>query len=355
MPRLSLDWMEEAGFDESVPPSRHASTLLPLAGGGLLAACFAGSAEGASDVGIWLARRERRGSWAAPARVDAEPGEAHWNPVLALRADGSIVLFYKVGDRIASWRTLLTESRDDGVSWSRPAELVPGDRGGRGPVRTKILRLDKGVWLAGASLEQGPRWTSFIDRSTDEGRTWKRSADLGIEVGSVEGEPVDGGPGGGERTGISRIPVSEQSFRGRGLIQPTLWKDGSGLHCLMRSTEGAAYASDSVDEGLSWTAPIRTSIPNNNSGLDILSLDRGNLILAHNPIAENWGVRTPLVLSLSPGRGSNFEVGLVLDSGPGEFSYPALVEDKGGILVSWTRDRRAIAVARVAIGGIHAT
>lgn len=340
MPRLSIEWIEEAGFDETVPPSRHASTLLSLGDGSLLVACFAGKAEGASDVGIWLARRDPRGIWAPPLRVDAEPGEAHWNPVLAQRRDGSTLIFYKVGDRIASWRSMISESRD-GVVWSRPRELVPGDHGGRGPVRTKILVLEEGIWLAGASLEKGPRWTAFIDRSTDEGRSWSRSADLEIDV-SWQGHEDRGG---------SSIAVSDQSFHGRGLIQPSLWEDSVGVHCLIRSSEGAAYASDSRDGGFSWSAPRRSSIPNNNSGLDVVGLDDGTLVLAHNPVAENWGARTPLVLSLSHDGGASWEGDLVLEDGPGEFSYPALVKAGGTLYASWTRDRRAIAVARVAAWG----
>lgn len=50
----------------------------------------------------------------------------------------------------------------------------------------------------------------------------------------------------------SDIPVSDQSFHGRGVIQPTLWADDENhIHMLLRSTEGKIYRSDSADGGIS--------------------------------------------------------------------------------------------------------
>ena len=69
------------------------------------------------------------------------------------------------------------KSADEGKSWTEPRELVPGDEGGRGPVRNKILRLSDGSLLAPASIEQG-EWRCFMDRSEDEGETWTRTTDI---------------------------------------------------------------------------------------------------------------------------------------------------------------------------------
>ena len=43
---------------------------------------------------------------------------------------------------------------------------MPGDRGGRGPVKNKVIVLSDGTWLAGASLEPDA-WDVFVDRSGD--------------------------------------------------------------------------------------------------------------------------------------------------------------------------------------------
>jgi predicted neuraminidase len=335
---MKLNGIETLPKEKERKISRHASTLLQIGDGRILAAYFAGAFEAEPDVDIYLTIRGMAGRWSDPRRVSAEEGLAHWNPVLALRSNGDILLFYKVGFEIAAWKTMLRISKDGGSSWGEPRELVPGDSGGRGPVRNKLLVLDEGTWLAGASLEQGPRWTAFVDRSTDEGRTWRRSAD--IRLARLPDRPPLISP-------VS-IAVSEQSFRGRGIIQPSLWQSGPALaHLLLRSSEGFAYRSDSSDGGRTWCDPYRTGIPNNNSALDIVRLDGGGLALAHNPIGGSWSARTPLVVSESKDDGETWERGLVLDEGPGEFSYPALVRGADSLLVSWTRNRSDIAFARI--------
>ena len=72
----------------------HASTLLPLADGGYLAAWFEGTKEGAGDVAIKGSRR-RNGRW-EPVRVLAKVNDdaPHWNPVLWRADDGRIALFF---------------------------------------------------------------------------------------------------------------------------------------------------------------------------------------------------------------------------------------------------------------------
>ena len=148
--------------------AHHASTVLPLDGGKALAAWFGGSREGSVDVGIWLA--EKDGSGFSEARQVAGSMEPHWNPVLLQYPDGRIYLFYKVGREIPDWRTYVRESGDEGITWSDPRELVPGNRSGsRGLVRNKPLLLKSGRVIAPASVVKG-LWRCFMDLSDDGGR-----------------------------------------------------------------------------------------------------------------------------------------------------------------------------------------
>lgn len=101
----------------------HASTLVKLRDGGLMCCWFGGSHEGEADVAIYGARRGAAGSWSAPCKL-ADGVEANWNPVLFYRADGVRLLFYKEGQQIASWRTMVMTSQNDGLSWTAPAELL---------------------------------------------------------------------------------------------------------------------------------------------------------------------------------------------------------------------------------------
>lgn len=311
-------------------PCCHASTVVSLPDGSYYAAWFAGSVEGAGDVNIWGACCVN-GCWQSPSIIK-QSDEVHWNPVLMVDGDGSLLLFYKVGSIIASWRTLWSRSVDGGASWSESTELVSGDCGGRGPVRNKVIVLKDGSWLAPASLEDGGNWRSFADRSTDGGRTWVKSADITLPHDCTGYNKVE-----------TAIAVSEQSFKGRGLIQPTLWESASGTHMLMRTTEGFIYRSDSRDGGATWCAAYPTALPNNNSGIDLVAVGEGEIYLVCNPVGGNWAERTPLTVMYSQDDGTTWESCLTLEDKAGEYSYPAIIQAGDNLLITYTWDRKNIA------------
>src|SRR3954449_12629017 len=71
--------------------SCHASTIVELPGGDLMAAWFGGTGEGKPDVAIWAARRHG-GKWEAPVELVREPNTPTWNPVLFHPGDGLLWL-----------------------------------------------------------------------------------------------------------------------------------------------------------------------------------------------------------------------------------------------------------------------
>ncbi len=317
----------------------HASTVLKIGRDEFLTAWFGGSKEGEKDVSIWLARGSEKGF--GEPQIIACGHEAHWNPVLFRLDENKIILFYKVGDEISSWRTMCRISEDNGRTFSPEKELVKGDIGGRGPVRNKPVRLKSGRILAPASTESGV-WKAFVDISDDNGKTWRKSAD--IEIDNLEYKE-------GERTvpqGSSDIPVSEQSFYGRGVIQPTLWEGGDGqVHMFLRSTEGRIYRSDSTDDGITWSKAYATQLPNNNSGIDLVKTPGGALFLVYNPVGINWGKRTPITLAVSSDDGETWRDIQDLCSGEGEFAYPAIICDEESLYITYTYKRKNIAFCKI--------
>ena len=309
-----------------------------LPNGDLLAAWFGGTKEGADDVSIWTSRREH-GLWSVPVKAAAEEGMPHWNPVLLTKPDGKLMLFYKVGRKISEWYTKLKISDDNGLTWSDPVELVPGDRGGRGPVRNKVILLSNGAFIAPASTEK-IIWKAFADISKDSGMTWEKSNDITIK--SLNYAEIDS---------VKRdIPVSQQSFEGRGVIQPSLWESEKGkVHMLMRSSEGRIYRSDSDNYGESWSDAYPTVLPNNNSGIDLARLDNGLLVLAFNPVGVNWGPRTPIVLRTSPDNGNTWGKELVMENDEGEYSYPCVNTDGKHVYVTYTWKRKRIAFLKLSV------
>ncbi|MBN6052084.1 exo-alpha-sialidase, partial [Nonomuraea sp. RK-328] len=335
----------------------HASTLA-VADGVPVVAWFAGTREGTPDNRVYVTRG---GGAAHPLGTGLDV--AHWNPVLAHGPDGALWLFCKAGPRISEWVTLVTRSHDGGATWEPVRELVPGDRsGGRGPVKNPPLLTAEGRWLAPASTERwaehagGTRWEPFVDVSEDGGRTWTRSP----------------------------IPVDRPALKGAGHIQPALWQGAAGLVALMRSTEGRAHRSVSADGGRTWSAAEPVALPNNNSGLTAVALPSGRVACVHNPAAESWGSRCPLVVSLSDDDGRTWRPGPTLDDGitpvdpavprvldlsavpgfaPGddgvvtsgvaEYSYPAAVLDGEHLLVTYTWQRRGVVLARLPLAALE--
>ena len=339
----------------------HASTVVKLRNGGLMCCWFGGSHEGEADVAIYASRKmnisqrvaanvsangvgcealEAGMGWSAPVKL-ANGADANWNPVLFFREDGTLLLFYKEGQRIAEWRTMFMTSSDDGKTWSAPRELVTGDvSGGRGPVRNKLIRLASGRVLAGGSTEHGI-WRAFADISDDNGISWHKSNAVAIAKLKYNE---------GEKTAESNIAVSSQSFYGRGVIQPSLWQSADGsVHMLLRSSEGFVHRADSTDEGESWSAAYPLTLPNNNSGLDLVALADGRLLLVCNPVAANWGMRSPLSLFMSEDDGHTWHKLIDLETEKGEFSYPAIIAQDHDVYISYTYDRKNIAVVQIKI------
>ncbi|GAB3810794.1 exo-alpha-sialidase [Tessaracoccus terricola] len=321
----------------------HASTLLVTASGHYVVAWFAGSHEGAADSTIHVLSSDD-GAVRPIAPQDAVP---HWNPVLAAGPDGATWLFYKRGHRIDEWTTWRCTSTDGGRTWSPPAELVSGDAsGGRGPVRQAPVQVGE-LWVAPGSVEvwEPPRWDCFMDVSADAGRTWRQV----------------------------RLPLDHDAVRGAGCIQPTLvaLPDGT-LVTLTRSSAGAVFRSVTRDP-CSWPGLRPTTLPNNNSGIAAVGLADGRIVACHNDATDDWGARSRLVLSVSDDAGETWrQVRVVVDgaggdasaptgapagaavtgvvtTGDGEYSYPAMQVVGDELWVSYSWQRRSIALERIRI------
>jgi len=327
----------ELVFDQSQVPFSfcHGSSICALSDDKLIVAWFAGnSGEGGSDTSIWLAHYDD-GVWGTPIEISNESTEPHWNPVLFQYHDGTIMLFYKVGFEICKWHTKIKFSYDNGNTWTDSVDLVKDEKGGRGPVRNNPVELSDGSIIAGASTE-GRIWSAFADRSIDGGYTWQKGNNLTIDDLEYSG---------GRTIENSNIEVSEQSFYGRGVIQPAIWESGNGhVHMLLRSTEGYIYRSDSLDFGKTWSSLYPTTLPNNNSGIDVMQLTENKILVCYNPVGKNWGIRTPLTLITSNNNGVTWKKEMDIEVGEGEYSYPSISKYGDKIYISYTVNRIHIKV-----------
>ncbi len=293
-------------FEQATFLECHASTLVETAKGDLLSAWFGGSREGASDVAIWLSRFAG-GRWSAPEVVAREAGVPTWNPVLFRGRDNRIWLFYKVGPSPETWGGAYKISTNDGTSWTGPTYLPAGLLG---PAKDKPIRLTNGDIVAGSSVESYQSWAGWVERSTDEGKTWTKHGPI-----IIPGEPY-------------------------GLIQPTLVELRSNeLRLFARTRQGFIYTAGSLDGGRTWSGARPTSLPNPNSGIDCVRLEDGRILMVYNHSTRG---RSPLNVALSSDDGDTWVPFVQLEAGPGEYSYPAVIQSSNGdvhITYSWKRER----------------
>lgn len=295
-------------FEEAPFKSCHASTLVETEKGELLAAFFAGEDEGAKDVAIWTARYKDH-KWGNLAIVAQDPdGYPCWNPVLFSFPDNELVLFYKIGPHPLMWSGVLKRSTDQGKSWKEEEPLPAGILG---PIKNKPLLLDNNALLCGSSIESYKRWGCYCDYSLDRGKTWNRSTPINLK---------------------------DDYF---GIIQPTLFELGESNLLLLARTRASHFIAKahSSDGGKTWTTATLTELPNPNSGIDGICLKDGRLLLVYNDSKEK---RTPLSVAISNDKGSTWKKVLDLEEKEGEYSYPAVIQTKEGLVVityTWNREK----------------
>lgn len=308
----------EKEFIFSGPPFRecHASSIVELTGGRLMAAWFGGSHEGHSDVVIWIAEKQS-GRWSKPAIVAEGSAEGKhrypcWNPVLFKSREGTLFLFYKVGPSPQSWQGMMKTSPDDGTTWSIPVKLPEGFLAAD---KNKPVQLNDGTILCPSSVESGESWRVHLEATSDQGRTWRK---------------------------ISL--ASQEPF---GLIQPCiLIYPGERMQLLCRSRQDAIVEAWSEDGGKTWGPFAKTSLQNPNSGIDATTLRNGLQALVYNPDRKgrHWSEgRNILCVAVSADGKSWKDVHTLENETSGEFSYPAIIQARDGrIHVTYTWNRKNI-------------
>lgn len=299
--------LSEFIYENAPFPQCHASTIAETKAG-LVAAWFGGTAEKNPDVGIWLARHEG-GKWTTPVEVAngvQMDGKRHpcWNPVLFQPKTGPLLLFYKVGPSPSSWWGMLRTSADAGKTWSEATRLPNGILG---PIKNKPVQLANGDLLCPTSSEHDG-WRVHFERSRDLGKTW-----------DIIGPVNDG-----------------KEF---GAIQPSILFHGANrLQAVGRSRQGKVFQIWSEDGGQTWGKMTATPLPNPNSGTDAVTLRDGRQLLVYNHTPRG---RSPLNVAVSS-NGEEWQAAAVLESEPGEYSYPAVIQTADGlvhIVHTWKRQR----------------
>ncbi|QDH81455.1 sialidase [Echinicola soli] len=307
---------DEFIFDEAPFRECHASTLVELDNGKLLAAWFGGEYERHPEVGIWTATKTNNG-WSAPIKVaDGKVNDTlsypTWNPVLFRMTKDSLVLFYKEGPSPQEWWGVYKVSLDEGQTWSTGKKLPEGILG---PIKNKPIKLKSEKVLAPSSVEDENGWRAHIEITEDNGATWRK------------------------------VPIDHNGDFD--VIQPSILQHADGrLQVLCRSKQNHVITAWSEDEGESWSALSATSVLNPNSGTDAVALKNGKHLLVYNPAVsgDDWSEgRDKLRLAVSADGLEWTDIYTLENESSGEFSYPAIIQTTDGrIHISYTWKRKKI-------------
>lgn len=307
---------EEFIYDKASFPSCHSATIAETPAG-LVVSFFGGTKERNPDVEIYMSRQVE-GHWTAPYSVadgiqPSGPRLPTWNPVLYQIPGGELLLFYKVGPKPSEWWGMMRSSSDQGKTWS-PARPLP--KGYIGPVKNKPVLLSNGNLFCPSSTEGDGGWKLHFEVTADQGKTWRKVF----------------------------LPDAGKTLEA---IQPSILDHGKGhLQLIARSRNRALITSYSTDNGESWSPLTKTSLPNNNSGTDAITMKDGRDVLVYNHVLPPGnlakGARTPLNVALSKD-GTIWDAALILEDSPiSQYSYPSVIQTADGLLhfvFTWRREK----------------
>jgi predicted neuraminidase len=302
----------------------HVSSLAVAGKNQLICTWYAGSKEGAEDVAIYSAFfQEDTGKWTAP-QILMDPGKSseelrRWvrkvgNAVVINDNRGGLWLFYS--SMLGGWSTTslnYLRSQDGGKTWSTSQKLI----------LSPFFNLTNNVKNTGLSLSRGayllPVYHEFLHKFSQVVLFRPGKANLHYEI-------------------------RRMTYAGKA-IQPALisW-GGNNLAAFFRNAAGQGkdciLRSESKDVGQNWSGLTATSLPNPNSGFDMVRLTDGTILGVVNHAFQD---RSNLTLVISQDGGLTWKTLKVLENTPGkEYSYPFLTRSPQYYHLTYSYERKRI-------------
>lgn len=323
--------LTEAALPPMPGTTAHGPGLLETPAGTLLCCWFAGTFEGDTDVNIVVSRLEKGSdAWSEPTMISTDNDFSNQNPSLFNAPDGSIWALYtsqrgrEPGKDNMQYTSVVKRqvSTDDGLTWGEPEVVLP-EEGTFARQSIQVLsngRWIYGLWLCTDSASGLAGDPSAFAVSDDQGATWKR-VDMPNSSGRVHPSVVE-------------------------------LEDGH-LVAFMRSREADfIYRSESSDYGDTWTEPVATPLPNNNSGIGAMKLASGRIAVTynHNSAPATYGktgawpaLRNPVSIALSEDGGLTFPLIRHVERGEGyvgdenkfnnrQYEYPTIMQTADGMI-----------------------
>lgn len=327
----------------------HGSTIVQLPNGDFLAAWFYGSGERKEDDVRIMGSRLAKGTskWSAPFEMADTYGIPDCNPVLFLNGNGKLFLVWIAvqanlwEQSVIRFRTSVDYAGKTAPVWNwqddillkpdekfvteveRKLKELPSQHHGWAGYAPKYDEL-----IITASRDVPKRSFGWMTRIRpiilSSGRILLPLYSDGLNMSLVAISDDDGA------TWKPSLPIV-----GRGPIQPSLAQRKNGdIIAYMRDSGDEptrVQTSTSADSGESWTAAIKTDIPNTAS-VHLLVLKNGDWAFLGNDIDDG---RYRLTLFISRDEGVTWDRKIRLEDkqkDEGNFSYPAMIQDGIGKL-----------------------
>lgn len=389
---------DEFLYEHTYFPQAHASTIVELKNGTLVAGYFGGTREKDPDVCIWVnVKKKGQKQWSKPILaadgvLSLDDSRAHMAGISGMNDDttpaekGPIRTKYCAG---LAKSNMPDEENYNFITKATRLKNVPAKLKRKACWNPVLYEMPNGqLWLffkIGSSVGD---WTGWVCKSDDGGLTWSDKEPLPEGyLGPVKNKPelIDGRllcPSSTENNGWrfhmeildlsdgqwkKGKPVSQLSWKYIPVesteaiktddnkphpidcIQPSILKLSDGrLQVLMRTHNAKLATSFSSDNGDTWTPVTLSEVENNQSGTDAVTLKDGRHVLIYNnfetmPLTPK-GVRTPLSIAISDD-GALWSHVLTLEDSPiDQYSYPAIIQGRDGKLhcvYTWRRQRVA--------------
>jgi len=336
----------------------HASCVVELPNGDLLACWFYGSGERtADDVRVEGARLKRGGSaWSPRFTLADTPSHPDCNPTMFLDARGRLWLV---------WMTILANTWESALLKYRIAADPSGDAAPRWD-HEGVIHLQPGAGFAASARKYWEQVAADLPRLVPEEVERRKVATAIAQAGARVEDKLAQRLGWMPRAhpqvlagGRILLPLYSDGFDfslmawsdddgqtwqtsapllGLGNVQPSVVarRDGS-LMALMRDNGPPPFRlhqSESRDRGVTWTPVTDTALPNPGSGAEVIALANGHWALIGND-TETGRHRLTVQISDDEGRSWRWRRSLEDDSpGPsaGRYHYPSLIQSRDGSL-----------------------
>ena len=324
----------------------HASCVVELPGGDLLATWYRGTGERqADDVEIWAARLPKgKSTWNPRFLLADTPGYPDCNPSLFAAPDGTLWLV---------WPTILDHRWEGALLKFAVAKEVPDhDRPVRW-VREGVLHVTPKAFAKemAAALDRLKGEMPRLQESAFE-KIKERSKDLLYQrlgwMPRVHPTVLPSGrwlwPLYCDTFSASIVAISDdrgttwsasRPMIGFGNIQPSLVRKDDGTVVAFMRDNGPhkkIRLSTSKDNGQTWSVVTDSMLPNPGAGIEAIRLSNGHWALIYNDTVVG---RHSLAVSISDDEGATWKWTRHLEKtaiGGGSFHYPSILQSADGSL-----------------------